>query len=101
MRACLRTIATASVIVSGLALVACGDSMKEPPQMIDADGQTFLACGTDSVYITNESAWFGGETTFRVKFSDANGLSHVIKGIRKLHVAQLPKGTKACQPSTP
>jgi hypothetical protein len=75
--------------------------MKAPPQVIDADGQTFVACGTDSVYIANESSWFGGEITFRVKFTDANGLSHVIKGIRKPHVSQLPKSTKACQPPTP
>jgi hypothetical protein len=52
--------------------------MKEPPQMIEADGQTFVACGTDTVYVTNEGAWFGGDTTFRVKFTDANGLSHAV-----------------------
>jgi hypothetical protein len=76
-------------------LTACGDSMKAPPQVIDADGQTFV-CVRDRQRLHRQR-----EFTLRVKFTDANGLSHVIKGIRKLHVSQLPKSTKACQPPTP
>jgi hypothetical protein len=72
--------------------------VKEPPQLIEADGQTFVACGSDSVYISNEGS---GEPAFRVKFTDAAGLSHVIKGVKKLHVSQLPKSTLACQPLKP
>jgi hypothetical protein len=82
--------------VAVLALGSCGDSTKEPPQMIEADGQTFVACGTEPVYISNEGS---NETTFRVKFTDAAGMSHVVKGIRKLHVTQLPKNAVVCQPS--
>jgi hypothetical protein len=80
--------------LAGLVFVGCGDSAKEPPQLIEADGQTFVACGTDPVYISNEGSI---ETTFRVKFTDAGGFSHVIKGIRKLHVTQMPKSAIACQ----
>jgi hypothetical protein len=80
--------------IAVLAFVNCGDSTKNPPQMIEADGERFVACGTDPVYVSNEGS---NETTFRVKFTDANGMSHVIKGIRKLHVTQLPKSTSACQ----
>jgi len=83
-----------ALVLAGILLVGCGDSVKEPPQMIEADSQTFVACGSDSVYISNEG---GGETTFRVKFTDAAGMSHVVKGIRKLHMTQLPKATPACQ----
>jgi hypothetical protein len=78
------------VIVICVFATGCGDSMKEPPQMIEADGQTFIACGTDTVYVTNEGAWFGGETTFRVKFTDANGLSARYQGHPKT----------ACQPAS-
>ena len=81
-------------------MVSCGDSVKESPQLIEADGQTYVAC-RDPVYLSNEGGGGllggGGETTFRVKFTDAAGLSHVIKGIKKLHVSELPKGTPACK----
>ena len=91
------TASYALCIAVGLSAITCGDSMKQPPQMIEADGNTFFACGSDTIYITNEGAWFGGETTFRLKFTDANGLSHVIKGVRKLHVSELAKTSTACQ----
>ena len=62
--------------------------------MIEVDGQAFVACGTESVYVSNEGYT---ETTFRVKFTDASGLSNIIKGIHKLRVSQLPKTTTLCQ----
>ena len=96
-----RIRAQAFLIGTVIATVSCGDSMKEPPQFIEADGQTYVAC-RDTLYISNEGGaeWFGGggETTFRIKFTDAAGLSHVIKGIKKLHVSELPKSTTLCKP---
>jgi hypothetical protein len=93
--------ACALLFAASGAMVSCGDSVKESPQWIEADGQTYVAC-RDSVYLSNEGGGGGlfgggGETTFRVKFTDAAGLSHVIKGIKKLHVSELPKATPACK----
>jgi hypothetical protein len=71
--------------------------MKSSPQYIDADGKEYFAC-QGTVYISNEGGGvFGGETTFRVKFTDVNGMSHVIKGIKKLHVSEIPKSSPSCQ----
>ena len=94
------TRCTLCVVVLCAAVVSCGDSVKQPPQSIEADGQTFIAC-RDNIYISNEGGGVlgGGEITFRIKFSDQAGRSHVIKGVRKLHVSELPGETPACQPT--
>lgn len=77
---------------------ACGDSRKNSPQQITADGEFRFAC-KDYVWIDNEGGGLlgGGETTFRVKYSDKSGTSHVLKGIHKLEVAELPEGTPLCR----
>lgn len=94
MRRNTRMCACALLLAVSGATVSCGDSVKESPQLIEADGQTSVAC-RDSVYLSNEGGGGlfggGGETTFRVKFTDVAGLSHVIKGIKKLHVERAPQ----------
>lgn len=92
--------ACALLLAAPGAMASCGDSVKESPQLIEADGQTYVAC-RDAVYLSNEGGGGlfggGGETIFRVKFTDAAGLSHVIKGIKKLHVSEVSKATPACK----
>jgi hypothetical protein len=89
---------TASVIVLIIVIsfLASCDSMKESPQVIEADGQTYVACH-DYVWINNEGGGLlgGGDTTFRIKYTDSGGLSHVVKGIKKLSVSELPKTVPA------
>jgi hypothetical protein len=70
-------------------LVAACDSIKTSPQMIIADGETYFGC-QNFVWSSNESGWLAGTPTFKLSFTDAAGLDHVIKGIRKLSVSDLP-----------
>ena len=37
--------------------------------------------------------------SYEVRFRDAKGLDHDLKGIRALRVTDLPKDTPTCQPS--
>jgi hypothetical protein len=89
----------ALVLVLSCLMASCGVSTRESPQMIEADGQTYSAC-QGLVWISEVGGW-GSETTFRVKFTDAAGLSQTIQGIKKLHMSELPKGwTCAARPAT-
>ena len=75
-----------SLVVCVLTASSGCATWKESQQVIEADGETFVAC-RDLVWIENETSGGllgGGDLTFRVKFTDAAGLSHIIKGIKKL-----------------
>jgi len=71
-------------------LTASCDNIKQSPQLIEADGQTYVAC-FGLVWIKSEGGLLGGESTFSVSYSDASGLGHVVKGIKKLSVSELPE----------
>ncbi len=76
------------VVVLGCVLLAgCSDIPSLSPKVIEADGETFVAC-TGLVWVTSEI--FGGAGTFKVTFTDAAGLSHTIRGLKKIEVSDLP-----------
>jgi hypothetical protein len=59
--------------------------------LIVADGETYFAC-KDLVWVSSE----GG--TFKVDFTDADGLNHVLRGIKKVYVSDIPKRVDAPMP---
>jgi hypothetical protein len=67
--------------------------------MIDADGDTYLAC-TNLVWIGEDGGGLlGGSTSFKVSFTDYNGLDHQIRGIKKLSVSDVPTTIAAPMPN--
>jgi len=65
------------------------DSVRMAPQIIDADGQIYLAC-TGLVWAEDMSGLFSGNAIFKVSFTDSGEMSHTIWGIRKLHISEPP-----------
>jgi hypothetical protein len=66
----------------------CND-IKSSPKAIDADGTIYLAC-TGLVRISGSL-----QQGYEVSFTDASGLEHDVRGIRKLEISDLPTKT-AC-----
>ena len=76
------------VVVSGCVLLAgCSDIPSLSPKVIEADGGTFVAC-SGLVWVTSEL--FSGAGTFKITFTDAAGLGHTIRGLKKVEVRDLP-----------
>jgi hypothetical protein len=72
-----------SVLIIGLAFaVTVCDKIRSSPQLIEADGKNCVAC-KGLVWISDEGSWLGGQTTFKVTFTDAQGFEHIVKGIKK------------------
>ncbi len=69
-------------------------------QLITADGETAIAC-TVSVSKESGGGWLGGTDTFDVRFLDASGLAHELRGVRKVTLTELPKMIDAPMPSNP
>jgi len=59
------------------------------PQIINADGNSFLAC-SGLVWANEASGIFSGDTVFKISFTDAGNMSHTIWGIRKLSISEPP-----------
>ena len=79
------------LLLIGVVVAVSCDNIKQSPQGIEADGQTYIACH-DLVWIDNEGGGIlGGETTFKVSYTDAQGLAHTVKGIKKLSIHEVPK----------
>lgn len=80
-----------------LLLTACGN-IKMGPQIIVADGETYAACG-NLVWISEDGGGlFGGSASFKVSFTDSDGLDHQVRGIKKLSVGDLPTMVAAPMP---
>jgi len=89
----LECAAVLTVFIIGLFAAGC-DTAQPSPKIIVADGQTYLAC--------QGSVWFGGEgngNTFKVSFTDAAGLGHMLRGIKTLEVSDIPKMIDAPMPT--
>ena len=85
-------------LMSSMFALAC-DEVKSAPKIIVADGQTYLAC-KDSISVDSDGGFSGG-TTFKISFTDAAGLGHLMRGIKKLEVSDMPKLVDAPMPSNP
>jgi hypothetical protein len=86
-----------AIISSSLFAAGC-DRAQSSPKIIVADGQTYFAC-KDVVWVDSEGG--SGETTFKISFTDAAGLGHMLRGIKKLEVSDIPKLVDAPMPSNP
>lgn len=66
-------------------VVSCGcDNTKSAPKGIDADGTVYIACkGLVSVSGNMQEG-------YEVRFTDASGLDHDVRGIHKLEIQDLP-----------
>jgi hypothetical protein len=85
-------------LLSSVFAVAC-DKVQNAPKIVVADGETYFAC-KDSVWVDSDGGFSGG-TTFKISFTDAAGLGHVLRGIKKLEVSDIPKLVDAPMPANP
>jgi len=67
------------------------------PQLVDVDGQTFVACG--GVSVSADGGLLAGDT-FQVQYKDNEGLSHTYRGVRKVRMDDIPKMVTASLPTS-
>jgi hypothetical protein len=79
----MKLIATIVALVILATTCACSDT-KHAPQGIDADGTIYVAC---SGFVTISGNMQEG---YEIRFTDASGLDHDVRGIHRLEVADLP-----------
>src|SRR4029077_7898053 len=92
----------AFIVVLTLLVVAGCDRMRTAPQVIAADGEEYIACRS-MVWISEDGGGLlgGGAPVYRVSFTDAMGLEHLITGIKKLAVSDLPPMVPVPMPTDP
>ncbi len=61
-----------------------------PPKMIEADGTGYVAC-RDLIWVNGQSGLLGGEPTYEISFTDSEGISHDIRGIKHLSMTDIPE----------
>jgi hypothetical protein len=84
----------------GSQFVGC-DNVKAPPKFIEADGQTYTAY-KDFIWISSEGGGvLGASEIFKVTFTDPSGLSHTLRGLKKVTVSDAPATVAAPMPSNP
>jgi hypothetical protein len=71
-------------ILAGLAAICACSNTKQAPKGIDADGTFYIACRG---FVTVSGNLQEG---YEVRFTDASGLDHDVRGIHKLEIADLP-----------
>ena len=70
-------------------VLACCGTPHETPKLIAADGTTYYAC-RNLVWVSSSSGLLGGETVYEIKFTDADGGGHDIRGIKHLEMSDIP-----------
>ena len=89
------------VVLCCASFVGCDELPQKSPKMIEADGQTYVAC-RDLVWVKLEGGGFvGSGGTFKVTFTDVAGLGHTLRGLKKVEVSDLPKTVPAPMPLNP
>jgi hypothetical protein len=91
-----------AIVAIGSCLFAAGcDNVTSSPKMIEADGQTYIAC-KDLVWVSIEGGGLlGGGETYKITFTDAAGLSHTLRGIKKVEMTDVPGMVPAPMPRNP
>ena len=75
-------------IGAAFVLCLCGcDGVRTTPQIIDADGQIYLAC-SGLVWAKDTSGFFSSSPVFKVSFTDSGNKSHTIWGIKVLKISE-------------
>ena len=70
-------------------LCGCGVP-HQTPKLIVADGSTYAAC-QNTLWVSSSSGLLGGDTSYEIKFTDADGIDHDIRGIKRLEMTDLPE----------
>jgi hypothetical protein len=79
------------IVFALIAVTTACDRFRSAPQMVVADGDTYFVC-RDVVWMSSEGGGIlGGNTTFKVSFTDASGIDRLLRGVNKLSVSDLPK----------
>ncbi len=90
-----------TVVISGALFAAGCDNVSGSPRIIEADGQTYVAC-KGLVWVTSEGGGLlGGSESFKVSFTDATGLAHTLRGLKKVQVSEVPTLVPAPMPLNP
>jgi hypothetical protein len=76
------------------------DNMRTSPQVIEADGQYFVACN-GLVWVTGTGGLLSDSTSFKVTFTDSGDLKHTIWGVKRLSVSEPPAEAFAPFPPSP
>ena len=50
------------------------------------------------MWVSSTSGFLGGETTYEIKFTDANGVDHDIRGIKHLEMSDIPSTVPSTLP---
>ena len=72
----------------------CG-TPHQTPKAIEADGQSYVACS--GMLWVEDNSGLGGAANYEIKFTDANGTDHDIRGVKKLEITDLPDDTPLCK----
>jgi len=82
-----------------VAIAGCGipptaslTSTYSAPKFIKADKEQYFACG-GKVQVTESSSGL-----LEIQFTDANGMDHDVRGIKKLELIDPPKNLKSLDP---
>jgi hypothetical protein len=91
-------LATFAVLAASFSLSSCGSDMlpDNAPKLIDADGSAYVAC-EGFVWVSTQDGGSGG-ASYSVKFTEKDGVSRDLRGIRKLDISDVPKGFDPCKP---
>lgn len=88
------------LLMCPLLMIACDDIMQSP-KMIQADGATYVAC-KGAVWVSKDgNTLFGGTEVYKVTFTDREGTSHSLRGVKKVTVSDLPQFVYAPMPYNP
>jgi hypothetical protein len=82
----MKLVLTFAVVAALTTICACNDT-KRAPQGIDADGTIYVACRG---FVTISGNLQEG---YEIRFTDASGNDHDVRGIHKLEVSDLPDKT--------
>lgn len=84
-------------IWAGVCWVAHGWGYTFSPEIITADGESYLTC--DGAHVSTDGT-FAGEQVYTVSFSQAQTGSMTLRGIHKLTITDAPKDVCASPPPT-
>src|ERR1700742_815320 len=89
-----------SIIAGCLVLASCNcDVLPEnAPKLIEADGQTYVAC-EGFIWVSTQSSDLSG-ASYSVKFTQKDNISRDLRGVKKLDISDLARDSRdLCKPS--
>ncbi len=93
-----REVLFTAIFWTGVFVVSCGAPLGGRPssQVVEADGQTYTACG-GAIWMLNEgNLKGGGSKSYEVIFTDPQGVRRDLKRVRALSVREFASEPAAC-----